>query len=84
MLAVRRGPHKLIASRAGRFPDELYDLAADPREQRPLTERSGRAAALRTDADAFWQRAIAKPTPLDPAYLEDALRERLRALGYLE
>lgn len=84
--AVRVGRHKLIRRDAPQASLELYDLAADPREQRDLAEadpalRDRLAATLRRTADAWPPYAAAgqETVPADPELIE-----RLRALGYLE
>lgn len=85
VLAVRRGKHKLLTSRAGAFPDELYDLEADPGE---TTSRiDGNAAhvdQLRQDAAAYWKRLPATPDQAEDPHLnlDEETKERLRALGY--
>jgi arylsulfatase A-like enzyme len=96
LLAVREGPYKLITSRKGEFPPELYDLASDPGEKHPLPPEHPAAARLRQRADRYWTEAAAaaaqpaagkraSKTPREQrpgATLNDATRERLRALGY--
>lgn len=65
-IGVRAGRDKLIASRAGAFPDELYDLAGDPAERANLAAGAPpRVAALRRHAEAFWQGAGASATTGD-------------------
>jgi arylsulfatase A-like enzyme len=63
-------------------PRELYDLASDPGERRPLGDGDGgpQAAALRAELDGF----AGEPAPASAraALVDDETRERLRALGY--
>ncbi|MEO8605509.1 MAG: sulfatase [bacterium] len=85
-LTVRVGSYKLITSRTGKFPDELYDLAADPQERANIAAANPeRVAALRKETDAFWSAHGAPPTT-SPAEqldkLDPATREQLRQLGY--
>jgi arylsulfatase A-like enzyme len=93
-LTVREGRWKLVHYRSPedraqheRPEFELYDLRADPAEQRDVIhEHPERAAALRA-ALREWQRTtpVADPgtRPEPPELAEDA-RRLLRALGYLE
>jgi arylsulfatase A-like enzyme len=86
-LAVRRGPFKLITSRAARYPDELYDLAQDAHEQHKLADHDTERAQLRADAAQFWTQAVglSSPPPWAPAQqLDESTKERLRALGYIK
>ncbi len=79
-----RGPrYKLIESSIdGR--EELFDLADDPGEQRSLAATRGELARTLRAAAASAPRTAA-PTHAAPAMTpDDALRERLRALGYEE
>ncbi len=77
-LARRVGDTKLIVGgRSGHV--EVYDLAADPHEVRPLDGAAPPALAA-TRADA---RALAPATRSDPAE-EAANREALEALGYID
>lgn len=96
-LAVRRDRFKLITSQAARYPDELYDLAADPLEERRISNDAPIRSELRADAARFWAQALSatpiatlatargKPgTPVaTPTALDASTTERLRALGYL-
>ncbi len=84
--AVRSGRHKLIRRHAPLPAIELYDLAADPQEQRDLAEseaalRARLSAALQSALDAAPARAAEgqETVPADPELIE-----RLRSLGYLE
>jgi choline-sulfatase len=74
--AVRHAGLKYV--RAPR--EELYDLAADPGEERDLARRSpSRAAPLRALLERF-ERA---PAAAAPASRDAAVLESLRALGYV-
>jgi arylsulfatase A-like enzyme len=85
-LAVRTSQYKLITSRGHSFPDEVYDLIKDPGEMQnivasvPAVEETYRGYAAQ-----YWnvtpsQKSAAKGA----AKIDDATRERLRALGYLQ
>ncbi|MBL7008586.1 MAG: sulfatase [Planctomycetes bacterium] len=50
---VLRDPYKLLVHVDPQRPDELYDLRADPAEERPLDEPE-LAASLRAELDAWW------------------------------
>jgi arylsulfatase A-like enzyme len=82
LYGVNDGRWKLIAHYAGadytRF--ELFDLAADPHEQRDVFERHPEEAKRLL---AYLEsRGAVVPNPPRPT-LDDATRERLRALGYV-
>lgn len=84
-LAVRVGRHKLIASALPDSTEELYDLETDAGERTNLITRdTPDAAQLRAFAREYWQRGSmdggAQPHQLDE--IDDATRERLKALGY--
>src|SRR4029453_12433487 len=84
-LAVRVGRHKLIASALPDSKEELYDLETDAGERTNLITRdTPDAAQLRAFAREYWQRGSmdggAQPHQLDE--IDDATRERLKALGY--
>jgi arylsulfatase A-like enzyme len=84
-LVVREGDHKLITARGHPASDELYDLRRDPRERASLVITSpDQLAALRARANDYWQGTPPRkdpPVPLEQ--MDDATRERLRALGYV-
>jgi len=75
------GAHKLIVYEPGRYPPELYDLAADPLEQRNLGD-GPRYAALRARFDQWFQQT---PVGVAAAHgeMEDSMKSGLKALGYL-
>jgi arylsulfatase A-like enzyme len=99
---VRRGTRKLL-----RYPDgagghryELYDVAADPGEQRDLYPSAGDGASdLRALLDGYEAASAAhrarvdaaagalapgEAAPAESVPLDPAQEEKLRALGYLE
>ena len=61
--------------------EELYDLAEDPAEARPLTDAPERLAALRALVEAARPAESVEPPALAP--LSPEQRQRLEALGYL-
>jgi hypothetical protein len=78
------------------FRYELYDLALDPGETRNLyPERGSEVQALQQSLDIYEPtaqsvnmalnrgRPDASANRLDPSTLDDARKEKLRALGYL-
>jgi arylsulfatase A-like enzyme len=88
MHVVYCGDHKLIVGSDG--GTRLFDLAADPNEERPLATDGDRAReCLARHAQAI---ASGRLTPFASRLSEDALRrarevydeEALRALGYIE
>jgi hypothetical protein len=86
---VRRGDFKLVAVRGIKRP-YLFEVRRDPREQRNLSGRSGhreQQRSLSRDLRA-WQGAMIEQRraigSAPAAELDEAERERLRALGYLE
>ncbi|HEX5067199.1 MAG TPA: sulfatase-like hydrolase/transferase [Myxococcota bacterium] len=63
----------------------LYDLAADPAEQRDLAAaRPAERERLRALLDGALGRAHASQSPALPADVEPATQERLRQLGYID
>jgi arylsulfatase A-like enzyme len=91
--AARDGRYKLVAEPDGRragspLPGDhaLYDLAQDPSERRNLLVEEASYAAL--SSFERLRRALGAPVPPLPSAprvrLDDATRERLEALGYLE
>jgi len=64
---------------------QLYDLRKDPAESRDLIEIRPRVARRLDRAVGEWWNGMAVPPPTAPPPVDDpALRERLRALGYVD
>jgi len=68
---------------------ELYDLTADPTEQQNVTELHTDIAAQLTAFATDWLRecvrqGAARSESRDPRALDDAVRDRLRSLGYID
>lgn len=87
IVALRRGPAKLVAHRDGR-PLALYDLAADPREQvNLLVEQPAAADGLLAELKA-WRESRCGATGNGGGAgwedLDDTVRQRLKDLGYAE
>lgn len=84
--AALQGDQVLIASRRDAFPDELYDLTDDSGERRAIAGTHAMSALLRADAARFWEQTIhpSGDSTIDSRPLDEAARERLRALGYLD
>ncbi len=85
MRAVVRYPLKLLWY--ARYPSELYDLAADPREERDLaTLEPSLVASLTAEMERqIRRRRVADPDAPNgpPGTLPPEVQSRLRALGYL-
>jgi arylsulfatase A-like enzyme len=84
LVAVRRGPLKLIAHRDGKIL-ALYDLAADPGEKRDLAaERPAWAADLVAALDPWRQSGLGATGDQAGKWedLDDTIRKRLKDLGY--
>ncbi|MEN6561893.1 MAG: sulfatase-like hydrolase/transferase [Acidobacteriota bacterium] len=78
--SVQDGRWKLILAPR----PELYDLAADPREENDLAGREpGVFRDLKARAAAFMARAGRNAYQMDAAKVDAATRERLAALGYV-
>ena len=77
-----RGRQKLLLSPSGRA--EAYDLSTDPAEQKGEPPGPGSAAVAMADALAVTERRLAeragRSAPVRP--IDDALAQRLKALGY--
>ena len=89
--AIRSGTHKLILTPAagedGEDRIELYDLAEDPKELRNLAAAEPeRAAALLASVEEMRAELAAggHPTYRSKRPLPPPVKQRLRALGYLE
>jgi arylsulfatase A-like enzyme len=79
---IRRGPLKLLLRRDG--GRESYDLASDPGEQHPNPPQIAQQVnALASDlerASTTLSRRVSTPVPGEA--IDDATKEKLRALGY--
>ncbi len=64
--------------------EELYRLDADPSEQRNRADGDAAALAKLRGVAMGWQKSLAPVGAGSGAVLDDATRERLRALGYLD
>jgi arylsulfatase A-like enzyme len=86
--SVTDGPLKLILNRhhcGGRPPEELYDLANDPGEQRNLVERAPeQAQRLRALLEAHAKAAGDGALPSVQAQIDEETAAQLEALGYLD
>jgi hypothetical protein len=93
--ALRRGRYKYVAITNGpsgtnntlaEGGDELYDLAQDPSERRNIVaERRDLAADMRRELWNLVERARrSRPPAASSVALDPELRERLRALGYVQ
>jgi arylsulfatase A-like enzyme len=88
--SYRSGALKLVETSGGERL--LFDLAADPGEERDLAASRPEDVARLADELATWVRALGLPAlgaPVaaagaPPPSMDDATRERLRALGYVE
>jgi len=92
-LTVRRGASKLILHRTASGDGlDLYDLAADPREQRPIRTNDTEAGALRDLLEAYVRemeqaharRAATSSVAPQTTGVDPAREEMLRALGYIQ
>ncbi len=50
---ILRDPHKLLVHSDPKLPAELYDVRADPAEERPILD-AATAASLRSELDRWW------------------------------
>lgn len=89
--ALRRGSHKTIWSPLGLdtfikndVERESYDLAADPLEERPLGTSDAELAHLRETFEAIEARAQELGSASVGGEVDEGLRARLEALGYVE
>jgi hypothetical protein len=85
-LAVLRDSHKLIRTLAAPADYEVYDLEADPREQRNLR---GRYPELEEQLLSIARQHLLSVRvtqiqgSVDELYLDNAVADRLAGLGYL-
>ena len=80
--AVRVGPQKPVL-RSTLPRSLLFDLAADPDEQRPLPDEAPERAALERRLFGMMARLRSAALPHDVVDVAEPLRQRLEALGYL-
>jgi arylsulfatase A-like enzyme len=89
--ARRRSPHeralvtpdrKIIAGVGGER--EFYRLDVDPKEKDPAGVAEAERHALEAKLAAAHERALRDRTPAEAKELDEATRERLRALGYAQ
>lgn len=83
--ALVRGDHKLLQAPNPLNAPELYDLAADPGERNPNpAPLAGEREAMISDLERIIAglKAGAALAPQTPVVVDDATREKLRALGY--
>jgi len=81
--SLRDGVHKVLVTPRGAL--EIYDLSSDPRETRPLTGADAiDAAASLAPLDAHRSALAARQAPprAEAVALDEATKEKLRALGY--
>ncbi len=83
--AIRTRRWKLIHSPSGTGPDELYDLDADPGEQRNLAaEEPARREELKALLGTARARLKAPPEARVPVVLDPETQRQLKALGYVQ
>lgn len=82
-LAVVDGDHKLVRRKKGAY--ELYDLAADPLEQRDLAPAGGAVYEdLVEEVEAFAEKLAEGKRKGAKVKVDDEQAEQLEALGYTE
>lgn len=87
--SVRTAQWKLVVANDGNprglEPMELFYLVDDPREERNLaSSRTDQLATLTRDLEALREAAAANAVSGVTGDIDDAARERLKALGYME
>ena len=83
-LRALRSENRKLLQRDETVPGWLYDLDADPGEMRPVVTEEVAGPVQAEVAKALELRARLGLDGSDPVELEDDLRERLEALGYLD
>ncbi|HWX24766.1 MAG TPA: sulfatase [Vicinamibacteria bacterium] len=90
LVAVREGETKYILTlaRGGQFPsdirsEELFDLRADPGEAQPVHDPDKKARYRRL-VQSFLARAASEEGSAASSTMSPEVRERLRALGYIQ
>ena len=85
--ALRNTPHELARTMPYKLECELYDLDADPAEQRNLagqTSAQAPLAELTASLDRWWDATAAKQSGTCEIEIDKDVVERLRALGYMD
>src|SRR5690349_1128828 len=86
--AVRSRTWKLITANEGNprglAPEELYDLAHDPGEQRNQVATSPAADDMRAELGKAVLKAREHEGAAEPGQMDPATRARLKALGYIQ
>jgi arylsulfatase A-like enzyme len=82
LVAISKGPYRMIDNLAFPRSVELYDVEADPREQRNLADdRPEVLAELRAEVERFV--AAERLTDAPKVEIDELRRAQLRALGYV-
>jgi arylsulfatase A-like enzyme len=80
--ALYAGDHKLIVNTEGK--QELYDLSADPDESVNLFAESAVTDSMQARLEAWLEVTAERNDSTAVAELDDEMRARLQALGYLD
>ncbi len=78
---VLRDPHKLIVPADPGKPAELYDVRADPAEEKPLDDAE-RVRALRADLDAWWNPSTPRRPNLLFVVTDDQRFDQMSCAGH--
>jgi arylsulfatase A-like enzyme len=85
LVAVTRGRYRLMHRPDAPDAPELYDVDADPTEQRNIAaERPELSAELRGEAEAYLRRSAASFGRAREVQIDELQLGQLRALGYLD